>query len=156
MNNISRHTGDTGIEQEHDYYDEPRPRYSLSDMITHLKRSIPDLRSIKHQPLQNKESPTGSPRASHYRLDPERNVQSASKHSSHPPLSAAAAAAAHHCHSGVANDDPDKETDAITLSAVAIRTCSCGASKETGSDKNPIVDELDAFPTNHRSNAELR
>lgn len=159
-----RHTGDTGIEQEHDYYDEPRHRYSLSDMITHLKRSIPDLRSIKHQPLQNKESPSGSPRASQYRLDPERNLQSAS-YSHQPPSSshyrresttataAAASTTSHHCH-GV--DDPEKETDAITLSAVAIRTCSCGASKETSGDKNPVVDELDAFPTNHRSNAELR
>lgn len=56
----SRHTGDTGFEAE-DYY-EPRHRYSLSDVITHIKRSIPDLRNIKHQPLENKESPAGSPK----------------------------------------------------------------------------------------------
>lgn len=31
-------------------------------MITHIKRSIPDLRNIKHQPLENKESPAGSPK----------------------------------------------------------------------------------------------
>lgn len=31
-------------------------------MISHIKRSIPDLRSIKHQPLENKESPCGSPK----------------------------------------------------------------------------------------------
>lgn len=56
-----RHTGDTGFEPEN-YY-EPRQRYSLSDMLTHIKRSIPDLRNIKHQPLENKEeSPCGSPK----------------------------------------------------------------------------------------------
>lgn len=32
-------------------------------MLTHIKRSIPDLRNIKHQPLENKEeSPCGSPK----------------------------------------------------------------------------------------------
>lgn len=55
-----RHTGDTGYQPD-DFY-EPRHRYSLSDMITHIKRSIPDLRAIKHQPLENKESPCGSPK----------------------------------------------------------------------------------------------
>lgn len=133
-----RHTGDTGIDQEHDYYDEPRHRYSLSDMITHLKRSIPDLRSIKHQPLQNKDSPSGSPRASHYRFDPERNQQGAPNHD--PP---------YQCSTGL-----EKET--ITLSAVAIRTCSCGASKESTGDKSVPIDEMDQFPPNHRSNTELR
>lgn len=60
-------------------------------------------------------------------------------------------------HSGGDVGDADKETDAITLSAVAIRTCSCGASKESTADKNvAAVDEMDAFPTNHRSNTELR
>lgn len=56
-----RTTGDTGFEP--DNYYEPRQRYSLSDMLTHIKRSIPDLRNIKHQPLENKEeSPCGSPK----------------------------------------------------------------------------------------------
>lgn len=60
-------------------------------------------------------------------------------------------------HGGGDVGDVDKETDAITLSAVAIRTCSCGASKESTADKNvAAVDEMDAFPTNHRSNTELR
>lgn len=58
--NIARHTGDTGFEADEHF--EPRHRYSLSDVITHIKRSIPDLRNIKHQPLENKESPVASPR----------------------------------------------------------------------------------------------
>lgn len=57
---FGRHTGDTGLDTDN-YYDQ-RNRYSLSDMISHIKRSIPDLRSIKHQPLENKESPCGSPK----------------------------------------------------------------------------------------------
>lgn len=32
---------------------EPKHRYSISEVITQIKRSIPDLRSIKHQPLEN-------------------------------------------------------------------------------------------------------
>lgn len=38
---------------DNENYSEPRQRYSISDMITHIKRSIPDLRSVKHQPLEN-------------------------------------------------------------------------------------------------------
>lgn len=137
----NRHTGDTGIDQEPDYYDEPRHRYSFSDMITHIKRSIPDLRSIKHQPLQNKESPLGSPRASHYRLDAEQN-QTAFEQSKDMKFSL------------------DKETDAVTLSAVAVRTCTCGASKDPSAEKNVVPDDLDAFPLPHsssnNSHADLR
>lgn len=103
-------------------------------MITQIKRSIPDLRSIKHQPLQNKESPLGSPRASHCRLDIERN-----QHSSH------------HSHSREYRGHIDKDTDAITLSAVAVRTCTCGASKEATAEKNQNPDESDAFAMPHSS-----
>lgn len=38
---------------EHENEAEPRHRYSISEVITQIKRSIPDLRSIKHQPLEN-------------------------------------------------------------------------------------------------------
>lgn len=93
-------------------------------MITQIKRSIPDLRSIKHQPLQNKESPSGSPRGSHLRLNTEQ-IQSSTT--------------------------ATKETDAVTLSAVAVRTCSCGTSKDSSADKNVISDELDALPLPHTS-----
>lgn len=96
-------------------------------MITHIKRSIPDLRSIKHQPLQNKESPLGSPRASHCRLDIERNQSSS-----------------HHSHE-------QKETDAVTLSAVAVRTCTCGATKDPTAEKNQNTDDLESFPMPHSS-----
>ncbi|XP_037044043.1 potassium voltage-gated channel subfamily H member 6 isoform X3 [Bradysia coprophila] len=41
---------------------EPKHRYSISEVITQIKRSIPDLRSIKHQPLENSAtSPCKSP-----------------------------------------------------------------------------------------------
>lgn len=134
-----------GVEPENDYYDEPRNRYSLSDMITHIKRSIPDLRSIKHQPLQNKESPLGSPRTSHCRLDVERN-QSSSHRS--------------HSHSQEPKYNYDKETNAITLSAATVRTCTCGTTKEATNEKNQNPDESDAFAvphsSNQHSNVELR
>lgn len=38
---------------EHENEGEPKHRYSISEVITQIKRSIPDLRSIKHQPLEN-------------------------------------------------------------------------------------------------------
>lgn len=130
-----RHTGDTGIDQEPDYYDEPRHRYSFSDMITHIKRSIPDLRSIKHQPLQNKESPLGSPRASHHRLDLEQN-QTTSEQS---------------------KDVKYNETDAVTLSVIAEATCTCGTAKDPSADKNAVADEMEGFhiPIPHSSSRQF-
>lgn len=112
---MNRHTGDTGYEP--DNYYEPRQRYSLSDMITHIKRSIPDLRSIKHQPLENKESPCESPK------HVGDNVAGASgtndKHLLH----------SRHPNAFTTECDFDKETDAITLSAVQTTSCTCGPSK---------------------------
>ncbi|XP_070497645.1 voltage-gated inwardly rectifying potassium channel KCNH6 isoform X5 [Chironomus tepperi] len=48
-------------------YDNDR-KYSISGFVSSIKRSIPDLRSIKHQPLENcNVTPTGSPKGSYKR-----------------------------------------------------------------------------------------
>lgn len=52
---------------------ERKQGYSLAGMITHYKRSITDLRSIKHQPLENNVSPTDSPRMTHKHDSPTSN-----------------------------------------------------------------------------------
>lgn len=112
---ISRHTGDTGYQP--DTYYEPRNRYSLSDMITHIKRSFPDLRAVKHQPLENKESPCGSPK--------------------HGDNGAGTSGMAGKCsafrHQTMFSSDGmgccEKETDAVTLSAIQTTSCTCGPAK---------------------------
>lgn len=118
---LIRHTGDTGFQAEN-YY-EPRHRYSLSDVITHIKRSIPDLRTIKHQPLENKESPCGSPK--HHAENGAGTSVMAGKSSSIRHQGAASAAAA--------GPDTmtccDKETDAVTLSAIQTTSCTCGPTR---------------------------
>lgn len=136
----NRHTGDTGIEQENDYY-EPRTRYSLSDMITQIKRSIPDLRSIKHQPLENKESPTGSPK------HPQSHRHHLYPRPPPPPDQLDA----------MQTSSFDKENDAVTLSAIQSTSCTCGTKGDSGdsgtvvAEKNAISDDPDAYPMPHSS-----
>lgn len=147
-----RHTGDTGVDAEHEYEYEPRHRYSLSDMITHIKRSIPDLRSInnKHQLLENKESPSGSPKCSQNKAcDAERMHH---QQSFGGMTGGACNMAGHH------KDMPrlplplDKDTDAVTLSAITETSCTCGGRKggmNIAIDKPIISDDLDALPIPH-------
>lgn len=80
-------------------------------MITHIKRSIPDLRTIKHQPLENKESPCGSPK--HYGDNGAGTSVMAGK-------SAAMRG--------------EKETDAITLSAIQTTNCTCCPARTVPND----------------------
>lgn len=132
------HTGDTGIDQADDYYTTRGARYSLSDMITQIKRSIPDLRSVKHQPLENKESPLGSP--NHHRYTIESQQSHASDHHHHH----------HHYPAGnieaAGRTSFEKETDAITLSAIQTTSCTCG-SKNAATDIPVIVDKASPSST---------
>lgn len=104
-------------------------------MITQIKRSIPDLRSIKHQPLENKESPTGSPK------------HAQNHHHQHFPRPAGAAIAAPDQLDAIQRSSFEKDTDAITLSAIQSTSCTCGAKADlsTAVDKNAISDDPDAF-----------
>ncbi|XP_059615567.1 potassium voltage-gated channel subfamily H member 6 [Phlebotomus argentipes] len=95
-----------------------RQQYSISGMFTHIKRSFPDLRSIKHQPLENIESP----RHTNHKHSP--TVQS---------LKTAATAAA-----GVT-------ADTVTLSAVTTKLCNCAASKE-GEKGDPTMSQETVKP----------
>lgn len=92
-------------------------------MITHIKRSIPDLRAIKHQPLENKESPSDSPRH-------------------HGENGAGTSAMPGRCSVGrnqaalgmdiLVTDG--RETEAITLSAVHSSGCTCRPVKNIPTD----------------------
>ncbi|XP_039438489.1 potassium voltage-gated channel subfamily H member 2-like isoform X3 [Culex pipiens pallens] len=78
-------------------FDDDR-KFSISGMMTQIKRSIPDLRSNKHQPLTSTcASPNESPKSSH-------------KHS--PP--------------GDLQSPKGAAPDAVTLSAISQRACVCG------------------------------
>lgn len=105
-------------------------------MITQIKRSIPDLRSIKHQPLENRESPPGSPRQQRYSIEPQQSHSSDHHH--------------HHHHHGkldaVGRTSFDKETDAVTLSAIQTTSCTCG-SKNAVTDIPVIIDKASASGT---------
>lgn len=84
-------------------------------MITHIKRSFPDLRAGKHQPLENKESPCGSP-----------------KHSNADNNGSGGAGTSGIKCTAFRNQTTDnmgcceKETDAVTLSAIQTTSCTCG------------------------------
>lgn len=56
MHTNRQYSGDGGNERASDNEtdDEAKRRYSISDVISQIKKSIPDLRTIKHQPLENK------------------------------------------------------------------------------------------------------
>lgn len=124
-----RHTGDTGYQPE-DFY-EPRHRYSLSDMITHIKRSIPDLRAVKHQPLENKESPCGSPKH-HGDNGAGTSGMIGGKCSTFRNQTNFGS-------DGIGYDD--KETDAVTLSAVQTTSCTCGPAKGATTDNVTQIDK---------------
>nr|XP_019553872.2 potassium voltage-gated channel subfamily H member 2 isoform X8 [Aedes albopictus]XP_019553873.2 potassium voltage-gated channel subfamily H member 2 isoform X8 [Aedes albopictus] len=85
-------------------FDDDR-KFSISGMMSHIKRSIPDLRSNRHQPLTSTcASPNESPKSSH-------------KHS--PPSD-------HQSPKGIA-------PDTVTLSAISQRGCICvGSGKGEG------------------------
>ncbi|XP_050073497.1 potassium voltage-gated channel subfamily H member 6 isoform X2 [Anopheles maculipalpis] len=85
-------------------FDDDR-KFSLSGIINQLKRSIPDLRSHKHQPLTNQcASPNESPKSTHKQTIP------------------------HHQESIMATSAAlGRAPDTITLSAISNRACSCGA-----------------------------
>lgn len=56
MHTNRQYSGDAANERGSDVEtdDEAKRRYSISDVISQIKRSIPDLRTVKHQPLENK------------------------------------------------------------------------------------------------------
>lgn len=113
-------------------------------MITHIKRSIPDLRAIKHQPLENKESPCGSP-----------------KHTSGGEGGGVGVASVDNCGagtSGIAKSITirnqtvlgsgglgccDKDTDAVTLSAIQTTSCTCGPSKGPPNENITLATQMD-------------
>lgn len=91
-------------------------------MITHIKRSIPDLRSIKHQPLENKESPCGSPK--HIIGD------NGGAGTSSGGVGGGVSGKYQNTRNAFgAESGFDKETDAVTLSAVQTTSCTCGPTK---------------------------
>lgn len=126
---MKRHTGDTGYQPE-DYY-EPRQRYSLTDMITHIKRSIPDLRAIKHQPLENKESPCGSPK---HHGDSGAGVSGIAKSITIRHQTAFESDGMGCC---------EKDTDAVTLSAIQTTSCTCGPSKGPPNENITLATQMD-------------
>lgn len=94
-------------------------------MITHIKRSIPDLRAaVKHQPLENKESPCGSPTKQHG--DNAAGTSSVIGKCSAFRNQTAFGSDGIGCY--------DKETDAVTLSAVQTTSCTCGPAKSAPTD----------------------
>ncbi|XP_055686281.1 potassium voltage-gated channel subfamily H member 6 isoform X3 [Lutzomyia longipalpis] len=95
-----------------------RQQYSISGMFTHIKRSIPDLRSIKHQPLENIESPKHT--ASHKHSPTVQSLKGATT------LSAVTGSAA---------------ADTVTLSAVASKLCTCGVTKEEDKGETTVSQE---------------
>ncbi|XP_055319905.1 potassium voltage-gated channel subfamily H member 6 isoform X4 [Sitodiplosis mosellana] len=130
------HTGDTGFVGDTGYrpeeFYEPRHRYSLSDMITHIKRSIPDLRAaVKHQPLENKESPCGSP-TKHHGDNGAGTSGMIGKCSAFRNQMAFGSDGIGCC---------DKETDAVTLSAVQTTSCTCGPTK--GAPTDNVTTQID-------------
>ncbi|GAB0089900.1 Ion_trans domain-containing protein [Sergentomyia squamirostris] len=98
---------------------ENRQQYSISGMISHIKRSFPDLRSVKHQPLENIESPRHA--ASH-------------KHS--PTTTSLKAAAAGGVGGAGGGSTITPGADAVTLSAVTSKVCTCGISKKESEMKD--------------------
>lgn len=109
-------------------------------MLTQIKRSIPDLRSIKHQPLENKESPPVSPRHQRHHTDKPQNH-------SNDHL---------HVNDGERRSSYEKETDAVTLSALQTTECTCGAKTTADAsasiDKTPIIsDDVDPLNVPHSS-----
>ncbi|XP_058124287.1 potassium voltage-gated channel subfamily H member 6 [Anopheles coustani] len=92
-------------------FDDDR-KFSLSGIINQLKRSIPDLRSHKHQPLTNNcASPNESPKSTH--------KPTISHHYENP-----AAAGTVVSSGGVGLG---RAPDTVTLSAVSNRACSCSS-----------------------------
>ncbi|XP_031622923.1 potassium voltage-gated channel subfamily H member 6 isoform X2 [Contarinia nasturtii] len=121
------HTGDTGYQPDDDY--EPRHRYSLSDVITHIKRSIPDLRNIKHQPLENKESPCTSPK--HH---VENGASTSGKCYAFRNQNTFGTNGVG-CH--------EKERDAVTLSAIQTTSCTCGPAVTKGGPIDNVTAHID-------------
>ncbi|XP_058836582.1 potassium voltage-gated channel subfamily H member 6 isoform X3 [Topomyia yanbarensis] len=77
-------------------FDDDR-KFSISGMMSHIKRSIPDLRSNKHQPLTSTcGSPNESPKSSHKHSPPSDHLS------------------------------PKVALDTVTLSAISNRACMCG------------------------------
>lgn len=139
----NRHTGDTGADTGNNYY-ESRNRYSLSDVISHIKRSIPDLRNIKHHPLENKYSPPGSPR---HQIGCDRHQPQRSFDNDN--------------HMRVPHE---KDSDALTLSAIQTINCTCGAK---ATDADPMIasdnkssaksDDVNYVPSPHaHSSADMK
>lgn len=89
-------------------------------MITHIKRSIPDLRAIKHQPLENKESPCGSPKHLHPGDGNGAGTSGIGKSLTVRNQMALGSDGMGCC---------DKDTDAVTLSAIQTTSCICGPTK---------------------------
>uniref|UniRef100_A0A4Y0BTV6 Cyclic nucleotide-binding domain-containing protein n=1 Tax=Anopheles funestus TaxID=62324 RepID=A0A4Y0BTV6_ANOFN len=88
-------------------YDDDR-KFSLSGIINQLKRSIPDLRSHKHQPLTNQcASPNESPKSTHKQTIPHHQE--------------------HQTAAMVASSVLGRAADTVTLSAVSNRACTCGS-----------------------------
>ena len=135
---------DPNHDEDNETDDEGKRKYSISDVISQIKRSIPDLRSVKHQPLENKgkhkyilsnfhlshyliyfsyinpASPTDSPRSSHMK-DGRPLVQQKQQ-----------------------QYQQEKEVDAVTLSAIT-SVCSCGGGPKSMSNRKVISDGADMF-----------
>uniref|UniRef100_A0A336LKW6 CSON009168 protein n=1 Tax=Culicoides sonorensis TaxID=179676 RepID=A0A336LKW6_CULSO len=86
-------------------------KFSISGMISHVKRSIPDLRSFKHQPLENQ---CDSPKSTHKHSPSEPNFQQMQQPPPQPSLS-------------LSSQQPQKET--VTLSADRKQSCKCATAQ---------------------------
>lgn len=137
--------------------EEPKRRYSISDVISQIKRSIPDLRSIRHQPLENRglcpniRKNTTPRRRNTVKENPNKvdyHIIAASPTDSPKSIH-------------IVEETPstvqcmhqaDREMDAVTLSAVTT-ACSCGAAPKTiGGGRKLISDDVDGSGCQHMPN----
>lgn len=109
-------------------------------MITHIKRSIPDLRAIKHQPLENKESPCGSPK--HH----SGGTGAAGEGGGLAGTSGVSKSIALRNQMALGMDSMgccEKDADAITLSAIQTTSCTYGPNKTSGTEHVTMAAQID-------------
>lgn len=109
-------------------------------MITHIKRSIPDLRAVKHQPLENKESPCGSPK--HHSCGGggggDNGVVAGT--------SGVGKSIAIRNQMAFGLDGLgccEKDADAVTLSAIQTTSCTCGPNKAMAAEHVTLATQMD-------------
>lgn len=108
-------------------------------MITHIKRSIPDLRAIKHQPLENKESPKHQSGGGGGGGGDENGCAAGTS-----GIGAKSIALRSQMSFGLDGlGCSEKDADAVTLSAVQTTSCTCGPNKGTTNEHVTLAAQID-------------